>query len=85
MLTENHCNMYYTIHFTIVIASSYATSADAVDDSLEREKDGEVVFAKGQNVGCVHVTVDGMVKRGSLTRFSGWLRDHCRVAKLMPN
>ena len=35
MLTENHCNMYYTIHFTIVIASSYATSADAVDDSLQ--------------------------------------------------
>ena len=37
MLTENHCNMYYTIHFTIAIASSYATSADAVDDSLGRE------------------------------------------------
>ena len=30
-----------------------------------REKDGwEVVFAKGQNVGYVHVTVEDMVKRG---------------------
>ena len=41
MLTENHCNMYYTIHFTIAIASSYATSADAVDDSLGREGERE--------------------------------------------
>lgn len=43
--------MYCTRHFTIIIASSYATSADAVDDSLERrERCGERKLIKIPNV-----------------------------------
>lgn len=64
--------MYYTRHFTIIIGSSYATSADAVDDSLERREtwnkkvDNHTKYQMAENMGCMYIGGVGALTTSSL-------------------